>query len=183
MGFLGGLEGQTSACNARDLGSIPESGRSPGEGNGTPLQYSCLENPMVGGAWEASVHGIAKSRTGLCEFTLTLTFTLTDFILHQPNSGGFPGGWMGKEPTCNAGNMDFIPGSGRSLGEGHGNPLQYSFLENPMGRRAWQATVYRFFTKSQTWLMWLSKDACMHANQTLWYKGYTFKQTKEWKIY
>ena len=51
MGFPGGSEGKASASNAGDLGSIPESGRSPGEGNGNPLQYSCLENPMDGGAW------------------------------------------------------------------------------------------------------------------------------------
>ena len=57
-GFPGGSEGKASACNAGDRGSIPESGRSPGEGNGTPLQYSCLENPMDGGAWWATVHGV-----------------------------------------------------------------------------------------------------------------------------
>ena len=50
MGFPGGLEGKASAHNARDLGSIPGSGRSPGEGNGNPLPYSCLENPMDGEA-------------------------------------------------------------------------------------------------------------------------------------
>ena len=50
-------------ANAGDLGSIPGSGRSLGEGNGTPLQYSCLENPMDGGAWWAAVHGVAKSQT------------------------------------------------------------------------------------------------------------------------
>ena len=49
-GFPGGAEVKASACNVGDLGSIPGSGRSPGEGNGTPLQYSCLENPMDGGA-------------------------------------------------------------------------------------------------------------------------------------
>ena len=49
--FPGGSEGEASAYNAGDLGSIPGSGRSPGEGNGNPLQYSCLENPMDGGAW------------------------------------------------------------------------------------------------------------------------------------
>ena len=49
-----------SACNAGDLGSIPGSGRSPGEGNGNPLQYSCLENPMDRGAWRATVHGVAR---------------------------------------------------------------------------------------------------------------------------
>ena len=60
------------ACNVGDLGSIPGSGRSPGEGNGNPLQYSCLENPMDGGAWRATVHGVAKSRTRLNNFTFTL---------------------------------------------------------------------------------------------------------------
>ena len=49
-----------SACNAGDLGSIPGLGRSPGEGNGNPLQYSCLENPMDRGAWQITVHGVAK---------------------------------------------------------------------------------------------------------------------------
>ena len=58
MGFPGGSEGKASACNGGDLGSIPGSGRSPGEGNGNPLQYSCLENPMDGGAWWATVHGV-----------------------------------------------------------------------------------------------------------------------------
>ena len=62
-GFPGGSEVKASACNERDLGSIPGPGRSPGEGNGNPLQYSCLENPMDGGAWWATVHGVAKSRT------------------------------------------------------------------------------------------------------------------------
>ena len=52
-----------SAGDIRDMGSIPGSGRSPGEGRGNPLQYSCLENPMDRGAWWAIVHGVAKSRT------------------------------------------------------------------------------------------------------------------------
>ena len=52
-----------SACNAGDLGSIPGSGRSPGEGNGNPPQYSCLESPMGRGTWWAIVHGVAKSWT------------------------------------------------------------------------------------------------------------------------
>ena len=68
-GFPGGSEVEESACNAGDLGSIPGSGRSPGEGNGNPLQYSCLENPMDGGACRAAVHGVAKSRTQLSDFT------------------------------------------------------------------------------------------------------------------
>ena len=62
-----GSEVKASASNAGDLGLIPGSGRSPGEGNDNPLQYSCLENPMDRGAWWATVHGVAKSRTRLSE--------------------------------------------------------------------------------------------------------------------
>ena len=70
--FPGGSDGKASACNVGDLGSIPGSGRSPGEGNDNPLQYSCLENPVGGGAWRATVHGVAKSQTRLSSFTLML---------------------------------------------------------------------------------------------------------------
>ena len=61
-----------SACSAGDPGWIPGWGRSPGEGNGNPLQYSCLKKPMDGGTWRATVHGVAKSRTRLSDFTFTL---------------------------------------------------------------------------------------------------------------
>ena len=69
QGFPGGSEGKASASNAGDPGSIPGPGRSPGEVNGNPLQYSCLENPMDGEGWQATVHGVAKSRTRLSDFT------------------------------------------------------------------------------------------------------------------
>ena len=73
-------EVKVSACNAGDMGSIPGSGRSPGEGNGNPLQYSCLENPMDGGAWWATlVHGVAKSWTGLSDFNHSLTYLPSQF--------------------------------------------------------------------------------------------------------
>ena len=62
--------GKESACNVRDLGLISESGRSPGEENGNPLQYSCLENSMDRGAWRATVHRIAKRWTQLKQLTL-----------------------------------------------------------------------------------------------------------------
>ena len=55
----------TSAGDIRDSGSIPGLGRSPGVGNGNPLEYSCLENPMDRGAWQATVHGVSKSQTRL----------------------------------------------------------------------------------------------------------------------
>ena len=67
--FPGGSDGKASAYNVGDLGSIPGSGRSSGEGNGNPLQYSCLENPMDRGAWLATVHGIVKNWTRLSDFT------------------------------------------------------------------------------------------------------------------
>ena len=58
--FPGGSDGKASACNAGDPGSVPVVGRSPGEGNGNPLQYSCLENSMAGETWWATVHGVAR---------------------------------------------------------------------------------------------------------------------------
>ena len=60
-GFPGGSDGKESACNAGDPGSIPGLRRSSGEGNGNPLQYSCLENPVDGGAWQSIVHEVSKS--------------------------------------------------------------------------------------------------------------------------
>ena len=74
MDFPGGSDGKASACNVGDLGLILGSGRSPGEGNGNPLQYSCLEKSMDGGAWWATVHGVSKSQTRLSDFTFTFHF-------------------------------------------------------------------------------------------------------------
>ena len=66
-GFPGSSEGKESACNAGDLGLVPGSGRSSGEGNSNLLQYSCLENPMDRGAWWATDHGVTKSPTQLSD--------------------------------------------------------------------------------------------------------------------
>ena len=63
----GGSDSKESACNAGDLGLILGLGRIPAEGNGCPLQYSCLENPMDGGAWRATVRGVAKNQTQLSD--------------------------------------------------------------------------------------------------------------------
>ena len=73
--FLGGLIGKESTCNVGDLGSIPGLGRVPGEGNGNPLQYSCLENPMDREAWWATLHRVTKSQT-----RLTNTFTFHMYV-------------------------------------------------------------------------------------------------------
>ena len=83
-------------------------------------------------AWRAAVHGVAKSWTCLSNWT-------------ELNWAFFPGVSSGKEPAANAGDirhLGSIPGLGRSPGGGHGNPLQYSYLENPLNRGAWQATVH-----------------------------------------
>ena len=77
IGLLWWLSGKEFTCNAGDMGWIPDLGRSHmphGEGNGTPLQCSCLENPMDGGAWWPAVHGVAKSWTWLSNFTLLFHF-------------------------------------------------------------------------------------------------------------
>jgi len=63
LGFPGGSDGKESSCNSGDAGSIPGSGRSRGEGNGYPLQYSCLENPTDRRAWWAMVHRVSESHT------------------------------------------------------------------------------------------------------------------------
>ena len=67
MGFPGGSLVKNPPANAGDMGSIPGSGRSPGRGNGNPLQYSCLGDSMNKGAWQATVHGVTKSWTWLSD--------------------------------------------------------------------------------------------------------------------
>ena len=119
QGFPGSSAGKASACNVGDLGSIPGSGRSPGEGKGYPLQYCGLENSM-----DYVVHGVAKSWTQLSDFQI------------------LPGGSDGEVSAYNAGDLGSIPGSGRSPRKGNGNPFQYSCLGNLMDRRAWWATVH-----------------------------------------
>ena len=113
-----------------------------GEGNGNPLQCSCLENPRDGGAWWAAVYGVAQSWTRLKRLSSSSSSSRQVYK-------GFLHGSDGKESACNAGDQGSISGLGRSPGEGNGNPLQYSCLENPGDRGAWRATVYRV-TKSQT---------------------------------
>ena len=80
--LLPSFSGKVSPCNAGDPGSIPGSGRSPGEGNGNPLQYSCLENPMDREFWWATVHGVTKSRTRLSNVT-------SFFLFRTSYSSGF----------------------------------------------------------------------------------------------
>ena len=111
-----------------------------GEGNGNPLQRSCLENPRDGGAWWAAVYGVTQSRTRLKRLNSSSSSIVT---------GGLPWWLSGKESICNAVDLGSIPGSERSPEEGNGYPLQYSCLENSRDRGTWQVTVHRV-AESQT---------------------------------
>ena len=92
MGFPGGSDNKESACNLGDLGSIPGSGRSPGEGQGNPLQYSCLKNPMDEGERWATVHSVAKSQTQLSDLTFTLSSVAQSCLtLCDPMNHSIPG--------------------------------------------------------------------------------------------
>ena len=119
--FPGGSDGKESACNAGDLGLIPGSGRSSKQVNGNPLQCSSLENPRDRRAWWAAIYGVAQSRTPVKQLSSSSSLYL-----------GFPGGLVGKESACNAGDLGLSPRLGRSPGEGNSYPLQYSGLENSM---------------------------------------------------
>ena len=125
MGFSGSSDGKESTCSAGDPGSIPGWGRSPGEGNGNPLWYSCQEDSMD--------RGILWWAIGRNNFTFppNLGFLVAQGLKCLPVS------------ACNAGDLGSIPGSRRSPGEGNGNPLQYSCLKNPMDRGTLKATVHR----------------------------------------
>ena len=144
-----GSDGKESACDAGDLSLIPGSGRSSGEGNGNPLQCSCLENPMDRGPWQAtySPWGHKRVRHNLTakQQKQQLLLGLSQVRNRFPHLGfiipscGLPRWLSGKESACNAGftgDTDSMPGLGRSLGGGNGNPLQCSCLENPMDRGA-----------------------------------------------
>ena len=95
-GFPGGSVVKNPPANAGDAGLIPGSGRSPGEGNGNPLQYSCLRNPMNRGAWWATIHGVAKSQTGLYQLNDNNKLPLTNYCVSRSqeeisqNSQTFP---------------------------------------------------------------------------------------------
>ena len=106
------------------IGIYTSLGASPGEGNGNPLQYSCLENPRGGRAWWAGVCGVAQSQTRLKQLS---------------SSRGFANDAGGKEPVyqCWRLKLGFDPWVGKIPWKRVGSPLQYSCLENPTDRAAW----------------------------------------------
>ena len=140
-----------------------------GEGNGTSLQYSCLENPMDRGAWWAAVHGVARSRTRLSDFTFTFHFhasekeiaTHSSVLAWRIPGTGEPGGLpsMGSHRVGH----DWSDLAAMALdGESNGTPLQYSCLENHIDRGAWWAAVHGV-AKSQTRLSDFTFTLHFHA--------------------
>ena len=145
-------------CSAGDLGLIPRLRRSPGEGNGNPLQYSCLENPMDGGAWRATVHGVAKGRTRLSNWT-------------ELNRTGFSGGSLSPSAcTC------FLPD--------HKCWSQEHFLINILGAKLLSVSRgtlpvttthplewLKYFEKKKNWILFfvflkhyrLETDSCIYG--------------------
>ena len=128
--------GKEPTCQCRKLKKHwfnPCVGKTPWRGNGNPLWYSCLENPMDRGPWQTIVHWV-----------LTKSQTWLKWLRAQHNiSMGFPGSLDDRESTCNVRDLGSIPGSGRFCGEGNGNPLQFSCLGNSMGRWAWLSIAQR----------------------------------------
>ena len=154
LSLPGGSVGKESACNAGDLASIPGWERSPGGGHGNPLQYSCLENPMDRGAWWATVRGVTRVGHDWSNLAAAAAIFYQNFIIVcNLLLWAFPVALVVKNPPANAGDIRVsgsIPQSGRSPGGGHGNPLQYPCLENPMDGGVWQATVHGV-RRRQTW--------------------------------
>ena len=142
-GFPGGSEIKASACNAGDLGSIPGWGRSPGEGNGNPLQYPCLENPMDGGAWWATVHRVPKSPTQLSDLTFT-TFQRWD--LHSLRLEGFP-----------------LQGTGTKVGSGLGCPVPRPRMWGYQGSQSATSIIQEIGVGGGQW-MWIGNTVALACN-------------------
>ena len=150
-GFPGGSDSKASTRNAGDLG------RSPGEGNGNPLQYSCLENAMDGGGWWATVHGVAKSQTQLSDFTLVWY----QWLFHdqkQKFSGSTFRGWLWLLSSLPA---DFRPLCARCyflIGSSH--QVQWTLLKPHPSRRF--HSIWFSWLPSPSWnplFLWLSWDS------------------------
>ena len=140
-----GLVVKNLPATARDIRDVS---LIPGEGNDNPLQHPCLEIHVQTSLAGYGPYG-PKELDRIERRTHTHTLNLKWEIIHSIIYFGFPYSSDGKESTCNAGDLGLILGSGRSPGEGNGNALQYSCLENPMDSRAWWATVHGV-TKDQT---------------------------------
>ena len=136
-GFTCSSVNKESACNAGDLGFIPGSGRPPGEGNGYPLQDSCLENPMDRGAWKAAVHGVARLGHNLATKPPPPMEKRTGVKNLPANAGGTR-------------DMGSIPGVGKIPWRRKWQPFPVFLLGKFHGWGAWQATVHGITESNMT---------------------------------
>ena len=145
-GFPGGSDSKESACNAGDVGSVPGSGRAPGERKGSPLLYSCLEHSMNRRSWWLQSTGSQRVRR-----TEWLTLSLFNYNRAFCSDRNRASDLKLPTTTLVAQMVKLLPATqeawldpwaGRSPGEGNGHPLQYPCLENAMDRGVWQATVH-----------------------------------------
>ena len=164
-GHPGGSSGKEPTCQCRRLkrlGFNPWLGKNPWGRHGNSPQYSCLENPH-------GQRGLAGySPWDFKELDTTERLNWTELKLYgNRKAKSFPGGSDGKQSACNTGDLGSIPGSGRSPGGGHDNPLQYSCLENPHGLRS---------------LVGYSPWGCTESDMTEWLSTHNHK-TKTYSQY
>ena len=159
MGFPGSSDGRESDCNVGDLGSIPGLGRSPREGNGYPFQYSCLENSMDRGAWQATVSSWDRKESGLTEWlTLSLSYI----------TGGFPGDLAVKNlPVMQETQLQSL-GQEDPLEKGYHYPLQYSwtFLVAQLVKNL--PAMWETWVQSLGWEDPLEKRKTTHSSVLAW---------------
>ena len=142
------------------------------DGNGTPLQYSCLENPRGRGPWWATVHGVTKSQTRLSDFTLTFHFhalekemaTHSSVLAWRIPGMGEPGGLPSMGSHGVGHDWSDLAAAVYNTREGNGTPLQCSFLENPRYGGAWWAAISGV-AQSQTRLTQLSSSSSSNSLQ------------------
>ena len=158
MGFRGGWVVKNPSANGGDVGLIPGSGRSPGEGNGNPLQHSCLGNLMDRGAWWVTVHGVASVRHDLGTKQQQQSKSLGFLPMHL---------WVWALPSEATMFMTLISFK-RELkpftGEGNGTPLQCSCLENPMDGGAYRLQSMGLWRVGHDWATSLSRTGEGNGN-------------------
>ena len=161
-GFPGGSVVENLPAKAGDMGLIPGFWRCPGEGDGNPLQYSCLENPRDRGAWWAAVCGVAQSWIWLNRLSMPACIGVENgnpfqySCLENPRDGG--AWWAAVYGVAQSWTWLKRLSMHACIGVGNGNPLQYSCMENPRDRGAWWAAVYGV-AQSRTWLKRLSSSS------------------------
>ena len=135
---------------SRELSSGSQARQEEVRHRGCSAMDPCQEFSVEVEFWRSTLLMFCVCVSPFCFFLLWLPLLILKIFVNPYSVLGFPGSSGGKESACNAGDPGSIPGLGRSPGGGHGNPLQYSCLENPMDRGAWRAAVHRVARNSSS---------------------------------